>query len=78
MKSSVYKELEHRVTDLSCNGRGICPSCNTRRMVETAAHLIDHVFPLVPMRQWVLSFPKGLLHQILLITGEKRVKIPIL
>jgi hypothetical protein len=22
------------------------PSCNTRRMVETAAHLMDHVFPL--------------------------------
>jgi hypothetical protein len=26
-------------------------------MVRTAAHLIDHVLPLVPMRQWVLSFP---------------------
>ena len=23
----------------SCKGRGVCPSCNTRRMVETAAHL---------------------------------------
>lgn len=22
---------------------GVCPSCNTRRMVETAAHLTDHV-----------------------------------
>ena len=21
----------------SCKGRGVCPSCNTRRMVETAA-----------------------------------------
>lgn len=29
----------------SCKGRGICPSCNTRRMVETAAHLADHVIP---------------------------------
>ena len=29
----------------SCKGRGVCPSCNTRRMVETAAHLSDHVFP---------------------------------
>ena len=47
-------------TDLSCKGRGICPSCNTRRMVETAAHLVDHVFPQVPVRQWVLSFPKRL------------------
>ena len=26
-------------------------------MVETAAHLVDHVFPRVPIRQWVLSFP---------------------
>jgi len=42
----------------SCRTRGICPSCNTRRMVETAAHLTDHVFPRVPARQWVLSVPK--------------------
>lgn len=26
-------------------------------MVETAEHLADHVFPRVPVRQWVLSFP---------------------
>ena len=38
----------------SCKGRGVCPSCNTRRMVETAAHLCDHVFPRLPVRQWVL------------------------
>jgi hypothetical protein len=44
----------------SCNGRGICPSCNTRRMAETAAHLVDHVIPAVPVRQWVLSLPKRL------------------
>jgi ribosomal protein S27E len=29
----------------SCKGRAICPSCNTRRMAEAAAHLSDHVFP---------------------------------
>ncbi|MBK1650193.1 hypothetical protein CKO36_16715 [Rhabdochromatium marinum] len=29
----------------SCKGRGVCPSCNTRRMAETAAHLVDHVLP---------------------------------
>jgi hypothetical protein len=29
----------------SCKGRGVCPSCNTRRMVQTGAHLRDHVFP---------------------------------
>jgi len=29
-------------------------------MVETAAHLVDHVFPAVPVRQWVVSLPKRL------------------
>ncbi len=33
---------------------------NTRRMAETAAHLVDHVFPPLPVRQWVLSVPKRL------------------
>jgi len=42
----------------SCKRRGFCPSCNTRRMVEIAAHLVDEVFPQVPVRQWVLSLPK--------------------
>ena len=42
----------------SCKGRDICPSCATRRMVETAAHMVDHVLPRVPFRQWVLSVPK--------------------
>lgn len=26
-------------------------------MAEAAAHLVDHVLPAVPMRQWVLSLP---------------------
>jgi hypothetical protein len=29
-------------------------------MVETAAHLTDHVFPRLAVRQWVLSVPKRL------------------
>jgi len=41
----------------SCKGRGFCPSCGGRRMAESAAHLVDHVFPGVPIRQWVISFP---------------------
>jgi Transposase zinc-binding domain len=41
----------------SCKGRGVCPSCNTWRMAETAAHLTDHVFPRLPVRQWVLRRP---------------------
>jgi len=44
----------------SCKGRGVCPSCNARRMVETAAHLTDHVLPDLPVRQWVLAVPKRL------------------
>jgi hypothetical protein len=41
----------------SCKRRGICPSCGTRRMAETAADLVDNILPRVPVRQWVLSFP---------------------
>jgi hypothetical protein len=41
----------------SCKGRAVCPSCAGRRMAERAAHLVDHVFPLVPVRQWVLTLP---------------------
>jgi Putative transposase len=26
-------------------------------MAERAAHLVDHVFPAVPVRQWVLTLP---------------------
>jgi len=44
----------------SCKGRGVCPSCNARRMAQTAAHRVDHVFPRLPVRQWVLSVPKRL------------------
>jgi len=29
-------------------------------MADTAAHLVDHVFPVVPVRQWVLSSPFAL------------------
>jgi len=29
-------------------------------MGEAAAHLTEHVFPRLPVRQWVLSVPKHL------------------
>jgi hypothetical protein len=45
-----------RVVAFSCRGRGFCPSCGGRRMADTAAHLVDRVFPEVPVRQWVISF----------------------
>jgi len=46
----------------SCKTRGICPSCNQRAMVQTAAHLIDSVLPRVPFRQFVISFPLRIRH----------------
>ena len=46
-----------RLVAFSCKGRGFCPSCGGRRMTERAAHLIDHVLPRAPVRQWVLSLP---------------------
>src|SRR5882724_1454286 len=42
----------------SCKGRGFCPSCTSRRMHDTAAHLVNRVIPQVPVRQWVLSLPR--------------------
>jgi len=41
----------------SCKRRGFCPSCGARRMVDSAALLVDTILPKLPMRQWVLSFP---------------------
>jgi hypothetical protein len=52
--SSCRKEM---LVAFSCKLRGVCPSCNARRMCSTAAHLTDRVFPDVPIRQWVLSAP---------------------
>ena len=46
-----------RLVAFSCKRRGFCPSCGARRMAETAALLSDEVFPDVPLRQWVISFP---------------------
>ena len=33
-------------------------------MAETAAHLVDHVIPVVPVRQWVLSIPFALRYRL--------------
>ena len=51
-----------RIYPHACAARrsSVCPSCNTRRMAEAAVHLTDHVFPRLPVRQWVLSVPKRL------------------
>jgi len=49
-----------RLLAFSCKARGACPSCGAKRMAETAAHMVDHVFPHIPVRQFVLSVPKRL------------------
>ena len=46
-----------RLVPFACRGRGFCPSCTGRRMVDTATHRIDRVFPEVGVRPWVLSVP---------------------
>ena len=53
-----------RLLALSCKGRVWCPSCAGRRMADTAAHLVDRVFPVVPVRQWVLSLPFALRYRL--------------
>ncbi len=53
-----------RLVAFSCKGRAVCPSCGGRRMAERAAHLVDHVVPDVPVRQWVLSLPHRLRYRL--------------
>ena len=48
---------QEQLVAFSCKHRGFCPSCGARRMVESAALLVDEVLPRQPMRQWVLSVP---------------------
>ena len=59
----------------SCKRRGFCPSCGARRMSQTAAHLVDHVIPHVPVRQWVLSLPIPLR---LLLAAQPKLVTPVL
>ena len=53
-----------RVLAFSCKVRAVCVSCGSRRMADTAAHLVDRVFPRVPVRQWVLSLPYALRYRL--------------
>jgi len=46
-----------KLVAFSCKRRGFCSSCGARRMAQSAAHLVEHVIPSVPARQWVLSLP---------------------
>ena len=64
-----------KLVAFSCKRRGFCPSCGSRRMTETAAHLVEHVIPRVPVRQWVLSFPIPLR---LLLAAHPHLLSPVL
>lgn len=59
----------------SCKRRGFCPSCGARRMGQSAAYLVDHVIPAVPVRQWVLALPVGLR---LLLAAQPQLLTPVL
>jgi ribosomal protein S27E len=48
---------DEKLVAFSCKKRGFCPSCGARRMVDSAALLVDAILPNQPMRQWVLSVP---------------------
>jgi len=45
-----FCHAEHLVA-FSCKRRGFCPSCGARRMAESAALLVDEVFPEQPVRR---------------------------
>jgi len=53
-----------RLLAFSRKARVWCPSCARRRMADTAAHLVDRVFPAVKVRQWVLSLPFALRYRL--------------
>ena len=48
---------EEKLVAFSCKKRGFCPSCTGKRMTEGAAHLVDNILPIVPYRQFVVTFP---------------------
>jgi Putative transposase/Transposase zinc-binding domain len=64
-----------KLVAFSCKRRGFCPSCGARRMVESAAHLVDHVIPRVPVRQWVVSLPIALR---ILFAAQPQLLTPLL
>jgi hypothetical protein len=59
----------------SCKRRGFCPSFGARRMSQTAAHLVNHVIPHVPVRQSVLSLPNPLR---VLMAAQDELVTPVL
>lgn len=48
--------FEHWVA-FSCKQRAVCPSCQARRMADTAQQLCTSLLPQAPYRQYVFTFP---------------------
>ena len=68
-----------KLVAFSCKRRGFCPSCGARRMAQTAAHLVDHVIPHVPVRQWVLIWVMRLPIPLrLLLAAQPKLVTPVL
>ena len=51
---------DDRLVAFACKVRGLCPSCDGKRMTELSAHLVDSVLPKVAVRQWVFTVPFAL------------------
>ena len=66
---------DDKLVAFSCKRRGSCSSCGARRTAQAAAHLVDHVIPHVPVRQWVLSLPIPLR---LLLAAQPKLVMPVL
>jgi hypothetical protein len=58
-----------RLQAFCCKSR-LCPSCHARRMHDAAFHLVGHVLPRVPWRQWVFTLPRPVR---LLMARDKQV-----
>ena len=62
-----------------CKRRGFCLSCCARRMAQPAAHLVDHVLPHVPVRQWVFTWIMKLLIPLrMLLAAQPKLVTPVL
>jgi len=57
-----------KLVAFACHGKGFCPSCGGKRMAQTAAFLVDHVFPTVFLSKKEMSCNFSELHHLLMMT----------
>jgi len=57
LRGHIRQRRGRHLVAFSCKLRGLCPGCGARRLAESAALLVDEVFPEQPVRQWVLTVP---------------------